>query len=55
MERIPRRGRIGGASLDITVPGVWLSSGAHLTLRGEGVEVGIVLFGANQFTVIKRG
>ena len=30
-------------------------SGAHLTLRGDGVEVAIVLFGANKFTVIKRG
>ena len=30
-------------------------SGAPLTLRGDVVEVAIILFGANKFTVIKRG
>jgi hypothetical protein len=30
-------------------------SGAHLTLRGGGVVVAIVLYGADKFTVIERG
>ena len=43
-----------GAEFRPIVQGL-VRSGAHLTLRGEGVEVGIVLFGGNKFTVIKRG
>jgi hypothetical protein len=30
-------------------------SGAHLTLRGNGVQAAIVLYGPNRFTVIERG